>query len=149
MEFIFGNIAALQHRDSVGSCFSGSVLGSGENVAPGQRNGDAGLLDRRGLLPALFKDSHKQVTLQAVILKLVSFCCSHILKKSICLPIMTIINTKHTIYLHKIELSYTIHTYFCWRALYPLPPPFPKTPTPIFFLCVSGTNQLFQNKELI
>lgn len=57
-------VDALECRDNEGSSLSGSVLGSGEDIATSQSNRDRFLLNRRGLLEASLEDTHKQVALE-------------------------------------------------------------------------------------
>ena len=73
-------VRLLENRDEVGSGLSGAVLGPGKDVAAGQRDGNALLLDGRGSLVAFLKDPHQQVPVEAVVLKLVSFPPCHILQ---------------------------------------------------------------------
>ena len=58
LDDILGLVNLFQQRNQEGSRLSRSVLCSGENVTPGQRNGDALLLNGRRFLKAHLKNAH-------------------------------------------------------------------------------------------
>lgn len=72
LDLVLGDVDALQDWDDVGSRLTSSVLGSGQDIATGQSDWDARLLDWRWSFPALLEDAHEKLALQAVVLELVS-----------------------------------------------------------------------------
>mmetsp|Transcript_46946 Transcript_46946/g.78217 ORF Transcript_46946/g.78217 Transcript_46946/m.78217 type:complete len:419 (-) Transcript_46946:177-1433(-) len=65
------SVDALQGGDEEGGGLSGAVLGTGEDVATSEGDGDGLLLDGRRLLKALFEDAHEELAFQVVVLKVV------------------------------------------------------------------------------
>lgn len=65
-------IDALENWDEIGACFSGAVLGAGEDVAAGEGDWDGGFLDRGRMLEPHLVDAHEQVALEIVVLELVA-----------------------------------------------------------------------------
>ncbi len=78
LDLVLGHVDALEDRDDVGAGFAGAVLGSGKDVAAGQRDRNARLLDWGGRFPALLEDAHEKLTLQAVVLELVALGRGHV-----------------------------------------------------------------------
>lgn len=60
MDDVFGSVDLLEDGNGVSAGLAGSVLGPGQDVPAAQRDRDGGLLDGRGLLPALLEDAHQQ-----------------------------------------------------------------------------------------
>ena len=78
LDLVLGRVNALQYGNDVGARLAGAVLGASENVAAGERDWDARLLDGRRILPALLEDAHEQLALQTVVLELVALGGRHI-----------------------------------------------------------------------
>ncbi|WVZ08607.1 hypothetical protein V8G54_021953 [Vigna mungo] len=72
----------FQCRNTKCSCFACSIFSPSKNVTTSKSNGNAFFLDRRWPLKTLLIYSHKQFTLQKVILKFIAFSCCHILRKT-------------------------------------------------------------------
>ena len=77
---LFGRIDFLDARNYEGSRLSSTVLCAREDVTPRENNRNRLFLDRAWLLKAFFKDAHKQLALQIVVLKIVTLGCGDILQ---------------------------------------------------------------------
>jgi hypothetical protein len=79
LDLRLGGVYLLQHRDAEGCGLAGAVLGARQDVAAGQGNGYALLLNGRWLFEALLVDAHEQLPLEEVVLKVVALGGRHIL----------------------------------------------------------------------
>jgi len=77
---LFGRIDFLDARNYEGCRLSSTVLCAREDVTPRENNRNRLFLDRAWLLKAFFKDAHKQLALQIVVLKIVTLGCGDILQ---------------------------------------------------------------------
>ena len=81
LHMVLLRVCLLQERDEVSSSLPCSILGPGQDVSPRQRNRDTLLLDWRGHLVALLKDTHEQLPLETVVFKFISFSFCDVLKE--------------------------------------------------------------------
>jgi hypothetical protein len=74
-----GSVHLLQTRDDESSSLASAVLCTGQHVSACQNDWNRFFLDGRGLFEALFKNSHEQLSLQIIALKLMALGGSDIL----------------------------------------------------------------------
>ena len=100
LNVVEGSVDLLQERDEVSAGLPRAVLGPGQQVLACQRYGNAFLLDGGGGLVALLVDAHEQVSLQAVVLKLVALPPLHILVKYTRMYVRTYVHVCTCTYLY-------------------------------------------------
>lgn len=72
LDLVLLGVELFERRDDVGGGLSRSVLGTRENVATGECDGDGLFLDGRGTFEAGFKDAHEEFAFEEVIFELVA-----------------------------------------------------------------------------
>mmetsp|Transcript_1791 Transcript_1791/g.4137 ORF Transcript_1791/g.4137 Transcript_1791/m.4137 type:complete len:435 (-) Transcript_1791:147-1451(-) len=73
LDAVLGGLDTLQDGDDVGGRLSRAVLGAREEVAAGESDRDALLLDGRGLVEAFLVDAHEELPLEVKVFKLAAF----------------------------------------------------------------------------
>ena len=79
LNVLLGDVDFLDARNYEGSSLASAVLGTCKDIAPCKNDGDRFFLDRAWLFKALLEDTHEELALQIVVLKLVALGRSHIL----------------------------------------------------------------------
>mmetsp|Transcript_29883 Transcript_29883/g.63645 ORF Transcript_29883/g.63645 Transcript_29883/m.63645 type:complete len:297 (-) Transcript_29883:361-1251(-) len=73
LDAVLGGLDTLQDGDDVGGRLSRAVLGAREEVAAGEGDRNALLLDGRGLVEAFLVDAHEELPLEVKVFKLAAF----------------------------------------------------------------------------